>query len=186
MTGVEAYRRAPPSINNKVSNTRARQQQPPTASDGIGRLKTERGALITSSLPSLQNLIKRSPESYAEEFSAQWSRFGSLVKIVQLGLGGTKADEDKLREVTGFICQVRALGHLNSTSRKADRLGTLSYRWHICILPLLDHFLAHFRLCCWHPLQPRRLPTPLRQALRAVQQASQVEEYSSRQRHVKQ
>lgn len=108
MTGVEAYRRAPPTNNSKVSNTRLRQQQAPVPQQdaGLNRLKTERGALITSSLPSLQNLIKRSPESYAEEFSAQWARFGSLVKIVQLGLGGTKADEDKLREVTGFICQV--------------------------------------------------------------------------------
>ncbi|GAA5944392.1 Sda1p [Sporobolomyces koalae] len=77
------------------------------------RTKTQRGALITSSLPTLQNLIKRSPESYAEEFGVQWNRFGSLVKIVQLGLGGgggnTKQDEERLKEVTGFVCQVAHL-----------------------------------------------------------------------------
>lgn len=108
MTGVEAYRRAQ---NSGRSNTVARQQAPPealpsgTASNGL-RTKTQRGALITSSLPTLQNLIKRSSDSYAEEFAVQWARFGSLVKIVQLGLGGAKGDEDNLREVTGFICQV--------------------------------------------------------------------------------
>ncbi|GAA5953469.1 hypothetical protein JCM3765_005046 [Sporobolomyces pararoseus] len=74
------------------------------------RTKTQRGALITSSLPTLQNLIKRSPESYAEEFGVQWNRFGSLVKIVQLGLGGnSKLDEERLKEVTGFVCQVAHL-----------------------------------------------------------------------------
>ncbi|GAA5836286.1 hypothetical protein JCM3766R1_003479 [Sporobolomyces carnicolor] len=74
------------------------------------RTKTQRGALITSSLPTLQNLIKRSPDSYAEEFGVQWNRFGSLVKIVQLGLGGTsKQDEERLKEVTGFVCQVAHL-----------------------------------------------------------------------------
>lgn len=59
-----------------------------------------------NSLPALQNLIKRSADSYAEEFGVQWARFGSLVKIVQLGLGGAKGDEEKLREVTNFVCQV--------------------------------------------------------------------------------
>jgi protein SDA1 len=53
----------------------------------------------------LQNLIKRAPESYAEEFQVQWARFGSQVKIVQLGLGGAKADEEQLKEVTNFVCQ---------------------------------------------------------------------------------
>lgn len=107
MTGTEAYRRPAPSATNSTaasvkSNRQLRQQSAP---DGF-RLKTARGALITSSLPALQNLIKRSSDSYAEEFSVQWARFGSLVRIVQLGLGGAKGDEESLREVTGFICQV--------------------------------------------------------------------------------
>lgn len=103
MTGAEAYRRAPPSQSStQTSNRLARQQSAP---DGF-RLKTARGALITSSLPTLQNLIKRSSDSYAEEFGVQWARFGSLVRIVQLGMGGAKGDEESLREVTGFVCQV--------------------------------------------------------------------------------
>ncbi|KAK4693849.1 protein SDA1, partial [Phenoliferia sp. Uapishka_3] len=101
MAGAEAYRRPPPTSSGS-SNRKARQQAAP---DGF-RLKTARGALITASLPSLQNLIKRSSESYAEEFTAQWARFGSQVKIVELGMGGGKKDEEELREVTGFVCQV--------------------------------------------------------------------------------
>ncbi|KAM0746035.1 SDA1-domain-containing protein [Meredithblackwellia eburnea MCA 4105] len=97
---------APPSTGKSdVSYRKYRQQGAP---DGL-RTKTARGALITSSLPTLQNLIKRSSDSYAEEFAAQWARFGSLVKIVQLGLGGAKNDEENLREVTGFVCQVAHL-----------------------------------------------------------------------------
>ncbi|KPV77583.1 uncharacterized protein RHOBADRAFT_47992 [Rhodotorula graminis WP1] len=78
-----------------------------------------RGALITNSLPALQNLIKRSPESYAEEFAVQWARFGSLVKIVQLGLGGAKGDEEQLKEVTA------------SLARETDSLPTLPQVAHL-------------------------------------------------------
>ncbi|GAA6057430.1 hypothetical protein JCM3770_002460 [Rhodotorula araucariae] len=93
---------------SRASSSRSR--APSTATPaGEGLRKTQRGALITNSLPALQNLIKRSPESYAEEFAVQWARFGSLVKIVQLGLGGAKADEEQLKEVTGFVCQVAHL-----------------------------------------------------------------------------
>ncbi|SCZ98479.1 BZ3500_MvSof-1268-A1-R1_Chr7-1g09173 [Microbotryum saponariae] len=105
MAAVEVHKRIAPTIKNAKSSTKSRQQAAPNAL----RVKTARGALITTSLPSLQNLIKRSSDSYAEEFAVQWARFGSLVKIVQLGLGGAKGDEDKLREVTGFVCQVAHL-----------------------------------------------------------------------------
>lgn len=123
MTGTEAYRR-PPTAPSNSSNRKARQQAAP---DGF-RLKTARGALITASLPSLQNLIKRSSESYAEEFAAQWARFGSQVKIVQLGLVGAKADEENLREVTGFVCQVR-LRLRGPSGRKEGELTFCGFRW---------------------------------------------------------
>lgn len=101
MTGTEAYRRNAPNLKISMSNTKGRQQAAPEATFQ----KTQRGALITTSLPSLQNLIKRSSDSYSEEFQVQWNRFNSLTRIVQLGLGGAKGDEEKLREVTGFVCQ---------------------------------------------------------------------------------
>ncbi|GAA5916353.1 hypothetical protein JCM8208_005312 [Rhodotorula glutinis] len=93
---------------SRASSSRSRAPATSTPA-GEGLRKTMRGALITNSLPALQNLIKRSPESYAEEFAVQWARFGSLVKIVQLGLGGAKGDEEQLKEVTGFVCQVAHL-----------------------------------------------------------------------------
>ncbi|SCV70969.1 BQ2448_3731 [Microbotryum intermedium] len=120
MAAVEVYKRIAPTIKNPKSSTKSRQQAAPNAL----RVKTARGALITTSLPSLQNLIKRSSDSYAEEFAVQWARFGSLVKIVQLGLGGAKGDEDKLREVTGFVCQVAHL-YPTMTSSLPSTLSTL-------------------------------------------------------------
>lgn len=105
-TTTASARPAASVAGSRASSSRSR--APATATPaGEGLRKTMRGALITNSLPALQNLIKRSPESYAEEFSVQWARFGSLVKIVQLGLGGAKGDEEQLKEVTGFVCQVR-------------------------------------------------------------------------------
>ncbi|KAK4055719.1 Severe Depolymerization of Actin [Microbotryomycetes sp. JL201] len=112
MAAVDVRSRVPPKLKKDLSATRSRQQQAPDAYVA----RTQRGALITSSLPSLQNLIKRSPDAYAEEFGVQWNRFSNLVKVVQLGLGQTKADEDELREVTAFICQT---AHLYPTMTKA-------------------------------------------------------------------
>lgn len=116
MTGKEAYRRPAPTLDGTMasSNHQARQQVAPASLTGF-RLKTARGALITSSLPMLQNLIKRSSDSYAEEFLVQWGRFGSLVEIAKVGLGG-KGDEEGLREVTGFVCQVRQISPSDSDS----------------------------------------------------------------------
>lgn len=105
---ASAARPAASVAGSRASSSRSRPAVAASSSSSNGlREKTQRGALITSSLPTLQNLIKRSPESYAEEFAVQWARFGSQVKIVQLGLGGAKADEEQLKEVTGFVCQVR-------------------------------------------------------------------------------
>ncbi|GAA5822167.1 hypothetical protein JCM11251_004879 [Rhodosporidiobolus azoricus] len=125
MSALAAPSRAPPSTTGggrgpgsrnptsaSVAGSRASSSRKSKSGSNSGdgfRTKTERGALITSSLPALQNLLKRSPDAYAEEFAVQWARFQSLVKILQLGLGGTKADEEQLREVTGFVCQVAHL-----------------------------------------------------------------------------
>lgn len=108
MPSVAASSRPAASVaGSRASSSRSRNPAAASTPVGEGLRKTQRGALITNSLPALQNLIKRSPDSYAEEFAVQWARFGSLVKIVQLGLGGAKGDEEQLKEVTGFVCQVR-------------------------------------------------------------------------------
>ncbi|TNY18052.1 SDA1-domain-containing protein [Rhodotorula diobovata] len=110
MPSVAASSRPAASVaGSRASSSRSRNPAAASTPVGEGLRKTQRGALITNSLPALQNLIKRSPDSYAEEFAVQWARFGSLVKIVQLGLGGAKGDEEQLKEVTGFVCQVAHL-----------------------------------------------------------------------------
>ncbi|GAA5878446.1 hypothetical protein JCM8547_006585 [Rhodosporidiobolus lusitaniae] len=112
MTAPTAAARAPGSVAGgraPSAATSRNSSKSRSTSDGLRKDKTLRGALITNSLPTLQNLIKRAPDSYAEEFTVQWQRFTNLVSILQLGLGGAKADEEQLREVTGFVCQVAHL-----------------------------------------------------------------------------
>ncbi|CDZ98856.1 sda1-domain-containing protein [Phaffia rhodozyma] len=62
-----------------------------------------RGALLTSNLPQLQNLIKRDPAGYKEEFLAQWNHYESMRRLFELN-----PDEEggRFREVLGFIAQV--------------------------------------------------------------------------------
>ncbi|KAG2020588.1 Sdad1 protein [Coprinopsis cinerea AmutBmut pab1-1] len=62
-----------------------------------------RGILLTSNLPQLQNLIKRDPESYKEEFLQQWNHFNSIREIF-----GTHPEEqaEHFRELVSFISQV--------------------------------------------------------------------------------
>jgi protein SDA1 len=65
-----------------------------------------RTALLTSNLPQLQNLIKRDPAGYREEFLQQLNHYESMRRLFEL-----QPDEEgeRFREVLGFIAQVRAL-----------------------------------------------------------------------------
>ncbi|TFK46042.1 SDA1-domain-containing protein [Heliocybe sulcata] len=62
-----------------------------------------RGILLTSDLPQLQNLIKRDPVGYKEEFLQQWNHYNSIRQIFQ-----TNPDEQAkhFRELISFIAQV--------------------------------------------------------------------------------
>ncbi|KAF5358544.1 hypothetical protein D9756_001776 [Leucocoprinus leucothites] len=62
-----------------------------------------RGLLLTSNLPQLQNLIKRDPISYKEEFLQQWTHYNSIREIFK-----TNPDEQaqNFRELVTFISQV--------------------------------------------------------------------------------
>ena len=50
------------------------------------RSKT-RGLLHTHNLPALQNLLKRDPSAYTEDFLAQWNHYESLRRIFASGVG---------------------------------------------------------------------------------------------------
>ncbi|EPQ25760.1 uncharacterized protein PFL1_06627 [Pseudozyma flocculosa PF-1] len=48
---------------------------------GLTHRSMGRGLLNTDNLPALQNLLKRQPDAYVEEFTAQWNHYQSLRSI---------------------------------------------------------------------------------------------------------
>ncbi len=72
-----------------------------------------RGILLTSNLPQLQNLVKRDPTAYKEEFLQQWNHYNS---VRQIFLINPDEHAQHFRELVTFIAQVRlALPWLPST-----------------------------------------------------------------------
>jgi protein SDA1 len=65
-----------------------------------------RGILLTSNLPQLQNLIKRDPEAYKEEFLQQWNHYNTIRQIFHLN---PEEQANNFRELVSFIAQVLAL-----------------------------------------------------------------------------
>jgi len=63
-----------------------------------------RGVLLTSNLPQLQNLIKRDPAAYKEEFLQQWNHYDSIRRIFQIN---PDEQAQHFRELVSFISQVR-------------------------------------------------------------------------------
>ena len=62
-----------------------------------------RGALLTVNLPQLQNLIKRDPAGYKEEFLQQYNHYNS---IRQLFLLSPDDSATRFAELVTFIAQV--------------------------------------------------------------------------------
>lgn len=62
-----------------------------------------RGVLLTANLPQLQNLIKRDPPAYKEEFLQQWNHYNS---IRQIFLISPTEHAQQFRELVTFISQV--------------------------------------------------------------------------------
>jgi protein SDA1 len=63
-----------------------------------------RGLLRTSNIPQLQNLIKRDPVSYKEEFLQQWNHYNSTRQIFQIH---PEEQASHFRELVTFISQAR-------------------------------------------------------------------------------
>ncbi|KAK7023814.1 protein SDA1 [Favolaschia claudopus] len=80
-----------------------------------------RGILLTANLPQLQNLIKRDPEGYKEEFLQQWNHYNSIRRIF-----ATNPDEQAthFRELVAFISQV-ATCYPKETAEFPSQLSTL-------------------------------------------------------------
>jgi hypothetical protein len=62
-----------------------------------------RGVLLTSNLPQLQNLIKRDPVAYKEEFLQQWNHYNSIRQIFKIN---PDEQAQHYRELVSFISQV--------------------------------------------------------------------------------
>lgn len=58
---------------------------------------------LPNNLAQLQNLIKRDPESYKEEFLQQWKHFQSNLEIFKLD---PTREPESITEVINFIAQV--------------------------------------------------------------------------------
>jgi hypothetical protein len=61
-----------------------------------------RGVLLTANLPQLQNLIKRDPTGYKEEFLQQWNHYNSIRQIFQIN---PDEQAQHFRELVSFISQ---------------------------------------------------------------------------------
>ncbi|TFK42834.1 protein required for actin cytoskeleton organization and cell cycle progression [Crucibulum laeve] len=80
-----------------------------------------RGVLLTSNLPQLQNLIKRDPIAYKEEFLQQWNHYDSIRQIFKIN-----PDEQAhhFRELVAFISQV-ATCYPKETAEFPSHISTL-------------------------------------------------------------
>ncbi|WVQ74172.1 hypothetical protein IAR50_003765 [Cryptococcus sp. DSM 104548] len=72
--------------------------------------RASRGILLTSNLPQLQNLIKRDPEGYREEFLTQHNHYLSLLRLHTVSSSTPSSSNDKSNELFAdlitFCCQV--------------------------------------------------------------------------------
>ena len=93
----------------------------------------------------------------------QWGRFGSLVEIAKVGLGG-KGDEEGLREVTGFVCQVSLVVaglFLETIIMKKGRLTFFSrFRLLIYTRPSPTRCRHSSQIYSCRPLPPPQPPPP--------------------------
>lgn len=64
-----------------------------------------RAALLPHNLPQLQNLIKRDPSSYKDEFLQQYSHYSSLLSLFQLNPADEKTAKE-FAELVNFLSHV--------------------------------------------------------------------------------
>lgn len=96
-----------------------------------------RGLLRTSNLPQLQNLIKRDPVSYKEEFLQQWNHYNSTRQIFQIN---PTEQASHFRELVTFISQV-AQFYPAETSEFPSHLSSLLLGSYSSLSPDMRHSL---------------------------------------------
>ncbi|KAF9266886.1 protein required for actin cytoskeleton organization and cell cycle progression [Marasmius fiardii PR-910] len=135
-----------------------------------------RGILLTANLPQLQNLIKRDPAGYREEFLQQWNHYNSIRQIFHLN-----PDEHatQFRELVAFIAQV-ATCYPKETSEFPSQISSILMESYGVLFPetrkALIQTLVMLRnkgvttsidlLKCLFPLLPRTTSPTLRSLIR--------------------
>lgn len=108
--------------------------------NNLGSTSTPRGAQLIANLPNLQNLIKRDPAAYVEEFQIQWNHYESVRQIFELGLaseggvGKMKEVESNWRDLVGFIAQV-APCYPKRAAQFPSHLSNLLLNSHTALAP---------------------------------------------------
>ncbi|KAI0028454.1 protein required for actin cytoskeleton organization and cell cycle progression [Vararia minispora EC-137] len=97
-----------------------------------------RGVLRTANLPQLQNLIKRDPVSYKEEFLQQWNHYNSTRQIFQIS-----PDEHAghFRELVSFIAQTSQC-YPKETAEFPSHISTLLLEHYGSLSPDMRHVLV--------------------------------------------
>lgn len=97
----------------------------------IAAIMMGRGILLTANLPQLQNLIKRDPDAYKEEFLQQWNHYNSIREIFQIN---PDDQAQHFRELVTFISQV-AQCYPQETADFPSQLSTLLLESHGSLTP---------------------------------------------------
>ncbi|THV08075.1 SDA1-domain-containing protein [Dendrothele bispora CBS 962.96] len=135
-----------------------------------------RAVLLTANLPQLQNLIKRDPPSYKDEFLQQWNHYNSIRLIFHLN-----PDEhaQHFRELVTFIAQV-ATCYPTETAQFPSHVSSILLESYTMLSPdtrkSLIQTMVMLRnknvisslelLRCLFPLLPRTTSTTLRALIR--------------------
>ncbi|KAL9937015.1 hypothetical protein V8E36_004250 [Tilletia maclaganii] len=111
---------------NPKPMARRNAQPAPANSSGL-RTAQPRGLLLANNLPALQNLVKREPQAYIDDFRAQWNHFNALAAVltssstassVATGVGSAEAgagktpcplsteDQHKFTALLSFVTQL--------------------------------------------------------------------------------
>ena len=113
------------------------------------RSKT-RGLLHTHNLPALQNLLKRDPSAYTEDFLAQWNHYESLRRIFASGVGQqvegaaldgnvsavrmSKDQQSQFDQLLSFVAQL-APSYPDITKALPEHLSELLLEHHASLSP---------------------------------------------------
>ncbi|PWN29710.1 SDA1-domain-containing protein [Jaminaea rosea] len=124
---------------------------------GLRHRSQARGLLNTSNLPALQNLLKRDPDAYTEEFKQQWNHYQSIRAIYAANIGAAdafgpsgsstaaatgsrlaKEHEDRFRELLAFVTQL-VPSYPTITAGFSKDLADLLLKHHASLSPDLRH-----------------------------------------------